>query len=422
MSAFQIAAALLSITALFSYVNFRFFKLPTTVGVMLIALLASLAVLGAAHVGFGVAAQADVRAVLDRIDFDQALMQGMLSFLLFAGALQLNLNDVAEQKVVISVLATVGVLISTFIIGSLLYWVLAALGFQPHYAYCLLFGALISPTDPVAVLAIMKQAHVPKSVEVRIAGESLLNDGVGVVVFLAVSQMAVAHHAVTAGGVAELFLLEAAGGGLFGFVIGWITYRLLRSVDNYQVEVLLTLALVSGGYALASALHVSGPIAIVVAGLIIGNHGRRFAMSERTRDHLDKFWELIDEILNALLFVLVGLELLSLTFSRHLLFAGLVAAPVVILARWISVAVPVAALRHRCQFRRGELTLLTWGGLRGGISVAMAMSLPPGREREAVLVVTYVVVVSSIAVQGLTVPYVVRRLFGAVAPTPGSGN
>lgn len=412
MTVFQIAALLLSVTALFSYVNFRFFKLPTTIGVMLIALLASVVVLGATHLGFGAGIQEQVRHILERIDFDETLMQGMLSFMLFAGALHINLNDLAEQKVVVTVLATAGVIISTFVIGSLLHVILGGLGLSLSYPLCLLFGALISPTDPIAVLAILKTARVPKSVEIRIAGESLFNDGVGVVVFLVIAEIALGRSEVTAGHVATLFLVEAVGGALFGLVAGWVAFRLLRSVDNYQVEVLLTLALVSGGYALASALHLSGPIAIVVAGLFIGNHGRRFAMSERTRDHLDKFWELVDEILNAVLFVLIGFEMLALNFTGPLFIAGLAAVPTVLFARWISVALPVLAMRRRCEFKRGELTLLTWGGLRGGISVALALSMPPSHDRELILAVTYIVVVCSIAVQGLTVQRVVERLFG----------
>jgi CPA1 family monovalent cation:H+ antiporter len=416
MTIFQIAALLLSITAGFSYVNFRFFRLPTTIGVMLIALLASVVVIAAAHLGLAGGVQEHVSRVLERIDFDDTLLQGMLSFMLFAGALHVNLNDLAEQKLVVTVLATAGVVVSTFVVGTLVYLVLGALGFGLTYPLCLLFGALISPTDPIAVLAILKTAHVPKSVEIRIAGESLFNDGVGVVVFLVLFEIASSGHAVTVGHVASLFLGEAVGGALFGLVAGWLFFLLLRSVDNYQVEVLLTLALVSGGYALASALHVSGPIAIVVAGLFIGNHGRRFAMSDRTRDHLDKFWELVDEILNAVLFVLIGFEMLALNFSRSLLIAGVIAVPVVLFARWISVAVPVFALRRRCEFKRGEVTLLTWGGLRGGISVALALSLPASPERDVILAATYTVVVASIAVQGLTIQRVVKRFFGNSAP------
>lgn len=418
MSIFQLSAVILSITALFSYINFRFIRLPTTIGVMLIALLASMSLLAAAHFGYGGELQLHAKHLLDQLDFDQTLMQGMLSFMLFAGALHLNINDLAEQKGVIAALAIFGVVISTFVVGTLVYFGLGALGLPIGYPMCLLFGALISPTDPIAVLAILKTAHVPKSVEIRIAGESLFNDGVGVVMFIALAEIAVAHQQVTASHVAKMFVIEAGGGAVFGFIAGWVAYRLLRTVDNYQVEVLLTLALVSGGYALASALHLSGPIAIVVAGLFIGNHGRSFAMSARTRDHLDKFWELIDEILNAVLFVLVGFELLALSFSRPLVLAGLLAVPVVLLARWISVAVPILGMRHRYEFKRGELSLLTWGGLRGGISIALALSIPQSPERNVVLAITYIVVVFSILVQGLTIQQVVARFFGSAEKIP----
>ena len=297
-----------------------------------------------------------------------------------------------------------------FIFGTLIYFVLGWFGIPLSYVWCLLFGALISPTDPVAVIGILKEAKVPRSLEVQIAGESLFNDGIGVVVFIVLSEIAVGGQHVSAAHIGELFLTEAVGGAVFGLVIGWIAYRLLKSVDNYRVEVMLTLALVMGGYALASAIHVSGPIAVVVAGLLIGNHGREFAMSDTTRQNLDAFWELIDEILNALLFVLIGLEILVLTFTRELFFVGLLAIPAILLARWVSVALPVAVISRWREFTQGAVTIMTWGGLRGGISVALALSLPAGREREIVLVVTYIVVIFSILAQGLTLKRVVRAL------------
>ena len=415
MSVFDIAALLLTLTALASYANHRFFRLPTTIGVMLIALLGSLGLLGAGHYRPELAAEA--ASWPRKVDCDDTLMQGMLSFLLFAGALHVNLDDLSEQKWTITLLALGGVLLSTFAFGTILFGVLRLLGLELGYPWCLLFGALISPTDPIAVLGILKSARVPRSLEVKIAGESLFNDGIGVVLFLVLSEIAIGGHHVSVGHVSLLFVEEAVGGALFGLVVGYVTYRLLRSVDNYQVEVLLTLALVMGGYALASALRLSGPIATVVAGLLIGNHGRRFAMSETTRVHLDTFWELIDEILNALLFVLIGLEVLVLTFTRDLLLAGAMAVPALLLARWMSVGVPVAILRHWRTFTPGAVTIMTWGGLRGGISVALALSLPPTREREIILAVTYVIVVFSILVQGLTVRSLVLRAVGTAAET-----
>jgi CPA1 family monovalent cation:H+ antiporter len=314
MTVFQIIALLITLTAMFSYLNYRYFKLPATIGVMLIALLVSAGLIGAGH--FAPWIREGAENLLKQIDFDKALMQGMLSFLLFAGALHINLDDLNKQGGVIAPLAIAGVVISMFVFGTLIHWALGWLGFELGYAWCLLFGALISPTDPVAVIGILKDARVPHSLEVEIAGESLFNDGIGVVAFIVLREIAVADQHASVAHIGLLFLEQAVGGAVFGFVIGWITYRLLKSVDNYRLELMLTLALVMGGYALASVIGVSGPIAIVVSGLLIGNHGRRFAMSDTTRKHLDAFWEFLDEILNALLFMLIGLEILVLTFTR----------------------------------------------------------------------------------------------------------
>jgi CPA1 family monovalent cation:H+ antiporter len=409
MTAFQIIAILITLTALFSYFNHRFIKLPTTIGVMLIALVASLVLIGLAALGLPGIRESATRIVAS-IEFDETLMQGMLSFLLFAGALHINLNDLADNKWPIAVLSIGGVVLSTLIFGTLIYFVLTGLGLGLGFTYCLLFGTLISPTDPIAVLATLKRAEVRKNLEVTIAGESLFNDGVGVVAFIILGEVALSGQRISAGHVGMLFLQEAVGGAGFGLVIGWIAYRLLKSVDNYHVEILLTLALVTGGYALAAALHLSGPIAIVVAGVLIGNHGRRFAMSEQTRHNLDMFWELIDEILNALLFLFIGLEVLLLAFTGRLLLVGLAAVPVLLLARWTSVALPVALMRSRHSLGRGAVAIMTWGGLRGGISVALALSLPPGKERELVLAVTYVLVVFSILIQGPTMNRLIRRV------------
>jgi len=405
----DVVALLVSLTALFAYANHRLLRLPTTIGVMLIALLLSLGLIVAGELGYGVEAWAE--KIVARIDFNEALMHGMLSFLLFAGALHVDLNDLARQKSVIGTLATAGILLSTFLVGTALYWLLPLAGFALPYVWCLVFGALISPTDPIAVLGILKSAKVPKSLEAKVAGESLFNDGVGVVVFLVLVGIATRGGDVSAASVLGLFALEALGGVLLGLGLGTLTYWMLKSVDSYQVEVLLTLALVMGGYALATALHMSGPIAIVVAGLFIGNQGRRWAMSDTTREHLDTFWELVDEILNAVLFVLLGLEILVLSFRGETLVAGLLVIPVVLLARWISVGLPVQLMRRWRGFTPGAITVMTWGGLRGGISVALALSLPAdGTARELLIAVTYVVVVFSILVQGLTVGAVVRRV------------
>ena len=410
MGLFEIIAVLISLAALFSYLNERFIRLPSTIALMLIALLMSLGLIVLDLMGLGVADRA--QSMLAQVDFNKALMHGMLSFLLFAGALHVNLDDLAAQKWVISLLATLGVVISTFVVGLLSWWLLGRLGIDLPLIYCLLFGALISPTDPIAVLGILKTANAPKSLETKITGESLFNDGIGVVVFLVIFSVAVEGRSASAGGILELLLMEAGGGILFGLLVGGLAYYLLKQVDNYSVEILISLAVVTGGYALAETLHVSAPITVVVAGLLIGNHGRLLAMSAHSREHLDTFWELMDEVLNAVLFVLIGLEILVLSFSGAYVVAGVLLIPIVLLARLVSVGVPVALLRLRRDFSPHVVKVMTWGGLRGGISVALALSIPPGPEREVILVATYVVVVFSILVQGLTIARLLQATKG----------
>ncbi len=407
MAALDTAAALVTLAALFSWANHRYIRLPTTIALLLFSLAASLAIIALGSLGI----HFDTLAIelLAEIDFDEALLHGMLSFLLFAGALHVDLDELAQRKWAIGFLASVGVLVSTVLVGAVTWWLFAALGHPLPFIWCLLFGALISPTDPIAVLAILKSAGADPALRIKMSGESLLNDGVGVAVFLVLLAVATGGEDATWQGAALLFAREAIGGALFGFALGWIAYRLLASVDNYQVEVLVTLALVMGGYALATRLHLSGPIAIVVAGLLIGNHGRRFAMSEKTIERLDGFWELVDEILNAALFVLIGLEVLLIAFEPAWGWAAVLAIPVVLAARLASVSLAAALPPLRKEFPPRVIGLLTWGGLRGGISIALALSLPAAPERSALITVTYVVVVFSILVQGLTLARVLRR-------------
>jgi CPA1 family monovalent cation:H+ antiporter len=408
MGIFDVTAILVTVAAAFSFINYRFIKLPAAIGLMLIALVMSLGLIALAMLGFPGLEQAVERFVL-RIDFNETLMHGMLSFLLFAGALHVNLNDLAKQKWVIGTLATVGTVSSTFVVGALFWQLASALGLPVPFTYCLLFGALISPTDPIAVLGILKSAGAPKTLETKITGESLFNDGVGVVLFIVILKLATGDQMLSAGDVALFFAEEAAGGIVFGLVLGGLAYWMLSRVDNYSVEVLITLALVMGGYSLALAIHTSGPIAMVVAGLLIGNHGRRFAMSERTREHLDTFWELVDEILNTVLFVLIGLEVLILAFSEKIAILAFLTIPVVLLARFLCVGVPIWLMAFHREFSTGVVKILTWGGLRGGISVALALSIPPGPERDVILPVTYAVVVFSILVQGLTIGRLIAK-------------
>ncbi len=407
MAVYQIIAVMLTMAALFSFLNYKTLKLPTTIGLMFFSLLMSLAIIGLHAVGLDLESQAD--AILNSIDFNKTLMHGMLSFLLFAGALHVDLERLSKQKWVIASLATIGLLISTFLVGVSSWWILGALGFHIDLIWCLLFGSLISPTDPIAVLAILKTANAPESLETKIAGESLFNDGVAVVVFIVLLSIAAGEGEATLAHIATLFVEEAVGGVVFGLATGYLAFLMLRSVDNYTVEILITLALVTGGYAVAGAIHVSGPIAMVVCGLLIGNHGRALAMSEKTREHLDTFWELVDEILNAVLFVLIGFEVLVLSFSSDIIIAGVIMIFVILLARFISVGIPITLLKASHQFTTGVTSILTWGGLRGGISVALALSLPAGEARNIILPITYVVVVFSILVQGLTVGRLIKH-------------
>jgi len=399
------------LAAIFSYINYRFLKIPSTIGLLAIALLMSLSIVVMGK--FGLPIEDHAKELLKGIDFNEALMQGMLSALLFAGALHVHLEELVKQKWVVAILASVGVIASTFMVGYASYFIFGLLGLDVPLIYCLLFGSLISPTDPIAVLGILKTVGASKSLETKIAGESLFNDGVAVVVFLVLLSFVGGGHGgdhgqLDAMGVAVLFGQEVIGGTIFGLAIGYVTFRMLASINNYQVEILLTLGLVLGGYAMASALHISGPIAIVVAGLIIGTKGRKHAMSDKTREHLDNFWELIDEILNAMLFVLIGLEVLVLTLETQYLLAGVIMIPVILLIRFIAVGIPISILKLSHTFTPKIVRILTWGGLRGGISIALVLTLPAGAHREALLVITYVVVIFSILVQGMTVGKLVK--------------
>lgn len=402
-------ATIVAITALLAWANARFIRLPTTIGVLCISLLLSLGLVGLAYLGFaGFAARE--RSLLGTLDFTDVLMQGMLSLLLFAGALHVELPQLRRYRSQIATLAIGGTVVSTLLVSFGAWAGLGAIGIDLPLPYCLVFGALISPTDPIAVLGILKSAQVPYNLETTIAGESLFNDGIGVVMFTLLLTMVTQDTVPSLGHGASLFMREAVGGAFYGGAVGALGYVLLRSIDDAHVEILLTLGLVLGGYALANALHVSGPIAMVIAGLLIGNEGRKSAMSKRTRDTLDTFWAVVDEILNAVLFVLIGLEVVLIHFPAGWLGAALMVIAVTLAARGLTVALPIALARSWFALPRGSARVLTWAGVRGGISVALALSLPPGPRRDVVVMLTYCVVLFSILVQGLTIGAVVRRI------------
>jgi CPA1 family monovalent cation:H+ antiporter len=411
MSLFTVISVLIVISALFGYLNVRFLKLPNAIGLMVITIVFTLLILGTSFLNNTLLEQE--KLLLSQIDFKTVLLDVMLSFLLFAGALHTNFQQLKVQRKPILTFATFGILTSTFLVGILVYFLLQWVGLEIKFIYCLLFGALISPTDPIAVLGILKKVGAPKKLETKIVGESLFNDGVGVVVFLTIFQIAKGGSDVSFGHVAELFLVEVVGGIALGLVLGWVTYRLMRSINDYDIEVILTLAAVMGGTVLSQYLHVSAPLAMVTAGLFVGNDRmRESSMSEQTELYVDKFWELIDVLLNAILFVLIGMEILVLTFNNTFILVGIICVPLLLLARYISLMLPIKLFAKKLDFVPNTNLIMTWGGLRGGISIALALSLTTGMHRDLFLVITYIVVVFSIIVQGLTVGKLIKKLQG----------
>jgi len=409
----DVAAACLVVTALLAWVNRRFLGLPSSIGVMAASMLMSLGVIALDAAGVAHAPRALAERLAQAIDFSDVVMQGMLSFLLFAGGLHVDVRALRRFRWQVAALAFGGTVASAAVVGGLMTWLLPLAGLSLPLLVCLLFGALISPTDAIAVMGILRSSRAPRDVRVVIEGESLFNDGMGIVLFVLVLETIVEGAAPSAAKVGVTLLREAGGGIAFGFALGWATYALLSSLDQYEVEVLITLATVMGGYALAQHLHVSGPLAMAVAGVIVGHRGREDAMSETTRRYVDVFWELLDEMLNAVLFVLLGMGVLVIAFSRRELLGGVLAVAVTVAARALAVGLPVAALRERFGLPSGSAIVLTWGGLRGGISVALVLSMPAGAARDTLLVLTYCVVVFSVLVQGLTLPLLVRRAFRA---------
>ncbi len=407
---FFIITVLVFLSATFGYINVRFLKLPNTIGLMLITILFTLGVFALSY--FDSTLLDAERYIIKQIDFKTVLLDVMLSFLLFAGALHTNFQQLKVQRWPVFVFATFGVVVSTFLVGITMFYILKLLGLDVEFIYCLLFGALISPTDPIAVLGILKSAGVPKKLEAKIVGESLFNDGVGVVVFLTIFQIASSGiENIETFDVVKLFGQEVIGGIVLGGILGWITYRLMKSIDDYDIEVIITLAAVMGGTVIAHKLHLSAPLAMVTAGLIVGNDTvRGSAMSEITESYVDKFWELIDIFLNTILFVLIGMEMLVLAYDEKYILAGLIAIPIILMCRYTSLLFPINFFKKKLDFVPKTNLIMTWGGLRGGISIALALSLTDVMQRELFLVITYIVVVFSILVQGLTVGKLVKKV------------
>jgi CPA1 family monovalent cation:H+ antiporter len=400
---------LMVLTAGSSYINFRYLKLPPTIGIMIIALICSVGLVFAGKIS--ISFKSIPQSIITSVDFESLLMRVMLSFLLFAGGVHIDIQKLKKQMAAILTFATVGVIISTCVVSVLMYLTFTVFGLHVAFIYCLLFGALISPTDPIAVLGILKKANIPSNLEIKISGESLFNDGVGVVIFATIVELArLGTDSISIGQISWTFLREAGGGIIWGLLLGYACFYLLRSIDSYQVEVMLTLAIVTGGYLLATYFHISGALAMVVAGIITGNKGKEEAMSDVTRDYVGKFWELIDDILNGILFLLIGLEALVISFHSKIVYIGLITVVIVLLARFVSVLLPTLFLQLRRPFERNTIPILTWGGLRGGISVALALSLPYSMHRNEFVPITYIVVVFSIIVQGLTIGRLAKKL------------
>ncbi|MFN0254561.1 cation:proton antiporter [Pedobacter ureilyticus] len=401
-------SVLIVLASFFSYLNLRYLKLPSTIGIMIIAMLSSIILVITGHLFPDTFTH--FSTLLRDVDFTEVLMGAMLNFLLFAGAIHINLKDLREQRGPIVIFSTVSVVISTFVVGGIVFYVAPLLGLNIPFLYCLLFGALISPTDPIAVMGVLKEAKVKKSLETKVAGESLFNDGVAVVVFAVILQLTQSSDMdISFGNISWLLIKEAAGGFIVGALLGVGASNAMRKIDDYKVSVLITLSVVMGGYLIARGMHISGPLTMVAAGIVIGNYGKRTAMSATTKDYLNKFWELIDEILNAILFLFIGFELLIIPNITNYWIMGGISIIIVLFARFVSIYIPVKVIPFKNKFSNGTIKVLVWGGLRGGVSIALALSIDEGPHKPVILAITYFIVVFSIIVQGLSVGKVATR-------------
>lgn len=408
MTILQVTSLLIVLAGAFGAINYLFLKLPSSIGILVVALLASLGVMGVDLVFPTLRAADAIQTIVRDIEFSDALLEGMLGLLLFAGALHVKVSDLRKQAWLVFLMATLGVAISTAIVGYGFSWLTGA-----PLIIALVFGAIITPTDPVAVLGVLREANLRKSLETKIAGESLFNDGVAYVVFLILVGIAFPsgdHHAEGVMGAVTLFVQEAIGGAILGAILGYLVFQIMKRIDDYALEVLLSLGLAFGGYELAIYLHTSGPIMAVVAGLFIGDVGMKHGMSEQTRQYLNKFWELVDEILNAILFLLIGIEVFAVTFDGNAIWGGILCIALALFARASAVTIPILLLKPFRSFTSDVIPIMTWGGLKGGISVALALTLPDSEWKPVILAATYMVVIFSIIVQGLTIAPLANRL------------
>ncbi|HCN50410.1 MAG TPA: sodium:proton antiporter [Chryseobacterium sp.] len=409
MELFLIFSILITLAAFFSYLNIKFLKLPSGISLMMMGVFAAAGVIVTGYFSSGFTEM--IREKLALIDFSEFLLGILLSFLLFAGSLHVSIPDLKKSAKSIISFATIGTLISTLIVGYSLFYLLSAFHQDIPLIYCLLFGALISPTDPIAVMGILKKTNLSKNIETNIVGESLFNDGIGVVIFVTILKIAtVGPENFGPTEIGMLFIHEAIGGIIIGLIIGFIGYKLMKSIDHFQTEILISLAMVMGGYSLCHSIHVSGPLAMVVAGLMTGNRGKELAMSDITRDYLGKFWEVTDEVLNAILFMLIGLEIVIVSFDTSYLAIGIITALIILIARFVSLYVPAVVFRFKKVFGTKSLFIMTWGGLRGGISIALALSLPQNPYKDILVSITFVIVIFSILIQGITVEKVIKKL------------
>jgi len=407
MNPYSLASVILTLAVIIGYINHRYIKMQSTIAIMVGSLLLSLVFILIQYLGIADIAD-KTKNLLIRTDFHALLLNGMLSFLLFAGSLSVDFSMLKSRKWEIGILASISTVASVMIIGTLIYYILPLIGITLPYIFCLLFGALISPTDPIAVLATFKQIGAPKNLEVCVAGESLFNDGVGIVIFLTLYQLAFNGVSITWGNVSLLFLEQAVGGIAYGAILGFIAHKLMQTVDDRKMAILITLAVVTGGYSLALAAHISGPLAMVVAGIFVGNKVRKNSKEDKANEALEIFWEVVDELLNAVLFLLVGFELLAINISDHRLLAVVIAIPLVLFVRLITVAIPMKFIQLKRNRDPYLISILTWGGLRGGLAVALALSLPPSKYRDLIMAMTYGVVVYAVVVQGLTIKSLVK--------------